>query len=432
MGMSRGALLAQVELPLAAPIILTGVRIVVVQNIGLAAIAALIGGGGFGTLGLPRNGADGDGSCAARHASDRRPRHRRDGGVRRRDRDAGTGPDMIEVKGLTKRFGSSTAVDDLSFEVADGEVLALVGTSGCGKSTTLRMLNRLIDPTEGSVRIDGRDVMQARLEELRLDIGYVIQGVGLFPHWTVARNIATVPRLKGWDKARIDARVRELLELFQLDPAEFADKYPAQLSGGQQQRVGVARAMAGDPSVLLMDEPFGALDPVTRAHLQDEFAAIQRRRRTTAILVTHDMDEAFKLADRIAVMDAGRILQIERSEALLRSPREGFVRQFVGLDDRALRILSLHFVHEVALPPPADRWEMRGGDIVDRAIGSQGAGAEARRHAARGGVSADLGGHRPAPCRATAKRSSGRSGRRTSGASAGTAHEVGKRPRPGS
>ncbi len=274
---------------------------------------------------------------------------------------------MIEVEDLTKRFGPATAVDSLSFRVANGEVLALVGTSGCGKSTTLRMINRLIDPTGGSVRIDGRDIMQVRLEELRLGIGYVIQGVGLFPHWTVARNIATVLRLKRWDRARIEARVRELLELFQLDPAEFADKYPSQLSGGQQQRVGVARAMAGEPSVLLMDEPFGALDPVTRAHLQDEFAAIQRRRKTTSILVTHDMDEAFKLADRIAVMDAGRILQIERSETLLRNPREGFVRQFVGLDDRALRILSLHSVEEITTPHPSGRWERQGGKLVDRA-----------------------------------------------------------------
>ena len=276
---------------------------------------------------------------------------------------------MIEVEELTKRFGDATAVDGISFEVAKGEVLALVGTSGCGKSTTLRMLNRLVDPTGGRVRIDGQDVMQARLETLRLGIGYVIQGVGLFPHWTVARNIATVPRLMGWDRARVDARVRELMELLQLDPEEFAGKYPSQLSGGQQQRVGVARALAGEPAVLLMDEPFGALDPVTRGRLQDEFAAIQRRRRTTAILVTHDMDEAFKLADRIAVMDAGRILQIDRSEALLRNPREGFVRQFVGLDDRALRVLSLHRVQEIAGPAPEGRWEMREGGPVERASG---------------------------------------------------------------
>ncbi len=273
---------------------------------------------------------------------------------------------MIEVRNLTKRFGAETAVDDISFDVTNGQVLALVGTSGCGKSTTLRMINRLIDPTSGHVTIDGRDTTSMPLEELRLGIGYVIQGVGLFPHWTVARNVATVPRLMRWERGKVDDRVAELLELFGLDPKEFAHKFPSELSGGQQQRVGVARAMAAEPAVLLMDEPFGALDPITRARLQDEFAAIQRRRRMTVILVTHDMDEAFKLADRIAVMDEGRILQIETPEDLLRGPREGFVRQFVGLDDRALRILSLHSVSEIAAEPADAPWEMRGEELYDR------------------------------------------------------------------
>ncbi|HLS18588.1 MAG TPA: ABC transporter ATP-binding protein, partial [Paracoccaceae bacterium] len=227
---------------------------------------------------------------------------------------------MIEARGLTKRFGDVLAVDDVSFAVDEGEVLALVGTSGCGKSTTLRMINRLIEPSAGQVLLQGKDTATMRLEELRLGIGYVIQGVGLFPHWTVARNIATVPHLLGWDRARIEERVTELLDLFGLEPREFAGKYPAELSGGQQQRVGVARAMAAEPAVLLMDEPFGALDPITRGRLQEEFASIQRRRRKTVILVTHDMDEAFRLADRIAVMDAGRILQIARPETLLRKP----------------------------------------------------------------------------------------------------------------
>ncbi len=273
---------------------------------------------------------------------------------------------MIEIRNLTKTFDGVTAVDDLSFDVPEGEVMALVGTSGCGKSTTLRMLNRLIEPTSGRVRIGDRDATAIPPEELRLGIGYVIQGVGLFPHWTVAQNIGTVPRLLRWDRSRIDARVRELMELFRLDPAEFADKYPSELSGGQQQRVGVARAMAAEPSVLLMDEPFGALDPVTRASLQDEFAAIQKRRRMTVILVTHDMDEAFRLADRIAVMDGGRILQIDSPERLLRAPREGFVRSFVGLDDRALRILSLHPVSDLARIPQEGRWTVRGGTVFDR------------------------------------------------------------------
>ena len=273
---------------------------------------------------------------------------------------------MIEASGLSKRFGESVAVDDVSFGVGKGEVLALVGTSGSGKSTTLRMLNRLIEPTEGRVTIDGRDTAAMRLEELRLGIGYIIQGVGLFPHWTVARNIATVPRLLRWQRGRIDRRVAELLELFGLDPAEFAGKYPTELSGGQQQRVGVARAMAAEPAVLLMDEPFGALDPITRARLQEEFAAIQRRRGVTAILVTHDMDEAFRLAHRVAVMDEGRILQIAPPEALLRAPQEGFVRRFVGLDDRALRVLSLHHVREIIVPVSEDRWQLRGDDVLDR------------------------------------------------------------------
>ncbi|MGX9855056.1 ABC transporter ATP-binding protein [Limimaricola variabilis] len=259
---------------------------------------------------------------------------------------------MIRVEGLTRRFGDAVAVDAIGFEVARGEVLALVGTSGCGKSTTLRMINRLIEPDKGRVEIAGRDAREMAPDALRRGIGYVIQGVGLFPHWTVARNISTVPRLLGWDRSRIAARVDELLELFGFDPAEAGPKYPAALSGGQQQRIGVARAMAAEPEILLMDEPFGALDPVTRARLQDEFTAIRRRSGLTAIIVTHDMDEAFRLADRIAVMDAGRILQIDTPERLLRGPREGFVRQFVGLDDRALRILSLHRVRELARPAP--------------------------------------------------------------------------------
>lgn len=272
---------------------------------------------------------------------------------------------MIEASGLSKRFGETIAVENVSFNVGMGEVLALVGTSGSGKSTTLRLLNRLIEPTRGRVTINGRDTAAMRVDELRLGIGYVIQGVGLFPHWTVSRNIATVPRLLRWDRKRIDRRVDELLELFGLEPAEFAGKYPSELSGGQQQRVGVARAMAAEPAVLLMDEPFGALDPITRSRLQDEFATIQRRRRITAILVTHDMDEAFRLADRVAVMDQGKVLQIAAPEALLRNPKEGFVGQLVGMDDRALRVLSLHLVREIVVPAPADRWQMRGGQVFD-------------------------------------------------------------------
>ncbi|MFT6533346.1 MAG: osmoprotectant transport system ATP-binding protein [Limimaricola cinnabarinus] len=278
---------------------------------------------------------------------------------------------MIRVTGLTKRFDGATAVNSLDFEVERGEVLALVGTSGCGKSTTLRMLNRLIEPDEGRIEIDGHDAREVSPDALRRGIGYVIQGVGLFPHWTVAQNIGTVPRLLRWDRARVRARVEELLDLFGLEASEYADKYPSELSGGQQQRVGVARAMAAEPAMLLMDEPFGALDPVTRGRLQDEFTAIRQRRGITAILVTHDMDEAFRLADRIAVMDAGQILQIDTPERLLRGPREGFVRQFVGLDDRALRILSLHRVSDLSRPaadaPAPAQWVAPGDTLREAA-----------------------------------------------------------------
>ena len=272
---------------------------------------------------------------------------------------------MIEVEGLSKRFGEVLAVDNVSFSVAAGEVLALVGTSGSGKSTTLRLINRLIEPSAGSVRLHSADTRSMPVERLRREMGYVIQGVGLFPHWTVSENIAVVPRLLGWERARIAARVDELLLLFALDPVEFRAKYPRQLSGGQQQRVGVARALAGEPSVLLMDEPFGALDPVTRARLQDEFATIQRERGITAIIVTHDLDEAFKLSHRVALMDRGRLLQIGTSESLIRSPSEWMVRQFVGPEERALRILSLHRVADHIEPAEAGRWRMDGRHAFD-------------------------------------------------------------------
>jgi len=261
---------------------------------------------------------------------------------------------MITVEGLTKSFGPVRAVDGISFELAEGEALALIGPSGCGKSTTLRMINRLIEPSAGRVLIDGVDTTGIPPATLRLRMGYAIQGIGLFPHRTVAQNIATVPRLLGWPRPHIAARVAELLELFGLPPAIFARKYPHELSGGQQQRVGVARAMAGKPAVLLMDEPFGALDPITRTRLQDEFLAIRRRMGTTVLLVTHDMDEAFKLADRLAVMEKGRIVQLDTPEALLRHPASAFVESLVGSEDRGLKLLSLAGV--TALMQPATGW----------------------------------------------------------------------------
>jgi osmoprotectant transport system ATP-binding protein len=253
---------------------------------------------------------------------------------------------MIAIENLSKRYGDSIVVDDVSFTVGDGEIVAVVGTSGAGKSTLLRMINRLVAPDAGRVLIDGQDTATIPEDELRHRIGYVIQGYGLFPHRTVAENIATVPRLLGWDRRRIAARVEELLDLFQLDPGEFAPKFPHQLSGGQQQRVGVARALAAKPALLLMDEPFGSLDPVIRGKAQDDLLTIQRRLGTTIVLVTHDMNEAFHLGDRIAVMDQARLLQYATPAQLLTHPAEPFVEQLVGTAERPFRLLSLVTVQD--------------------------------------------------------------------------------------
>ena len=261
---------------------------------------------------------------------------------------------MIEVENLTKRYGGTTVVDRVSLTVERGSIAAIVGTSGSGKSTLLRMINRLVEPTSGRVLIEGRDTRSEPAHLLRRRIGYVIQGHGLFPHRTVAQNIATVPRLLGWDARRIEARIRELLEVFSLDPATYADALPHQLSGGQQQRVGVARALAAEPAVLLMDEPFGALDPIIRTKAQDDLRDIQRRFATTVVLVTHDMDEAFRLGDRVAVMSAGQLLQYDRPAVLLTRPAAEFVARMTGLADRALRLLSLVTAGEAALPGPSD------------------------------------------------------------------------------
>lgn len=254
---------------------------------------------------------------------------------------------MIEIQNLSKRFGASLAVNDVSFKVEAGQFCMLVGTSGSGKSTTLRMINRLIEPTSGKILINGEDVTSIPGEQLRRRIGYAIQGIGLFPHRTIFDNIATVPRLLGWSSEDIAERVRELLELFHLDYDTFAHKYPQQLSGGQQQRVGVARALAAKPELLLMDEPFGALDPITREHLQDEMLRIQKQLGITLIMVTHDMEEAVKMGDVIAVMDQGELLQMTDPEDLLRNPREGFVKNLVGGVDRSLRLLTLTHVKDV-------------------------------------------------------------------------------------
>lgn len=257
---------------------------------------------------------------------------------------------MIRIEGLTKRYGASTVVDQVHMHVPRGSVTVIVGTSGSGKSTLLRMVNRLIEPTAGRVLIDGQDTRGEPPARLRRRIGYVIQGNGLFPHRTVEQNVATVPHLLGWDAARIERRVRELLEVFQLDPALYAGKYPHQLSGGQQQRVGVARALAAEPVVLLMDEPFGALDPIIRSKAQDDLLAIQRRFGTTVLLVTHDMDEAFRLGDRVAVMSGGRLLQCDHPARLLTAPADPLVAQMTGSADRALRLLSLTTVSALSRP----------------------------------------------------------------------------------
>ena len=258
---------------------------------------------------------------------------------------------MIRLDAVTKRFGDGVAVDNLHLDIAAGELCVLVGPSGCGKTTTLKMINRLEEPTSGRIFVDGADVKTTRPVELRRRIGYVIQQVGLFPHQTIAENIATVPRLLGWDRKRIDSRVGELLELLGLEPRRFAKRYPHELSGGQRQRVGVARALAADPPVLLMDEPFGALDPITRARLQEELVRLQSEVRKTIVFVTHDIEEAVAIGDRIAIFRQGGVLEQHDTPArLLGHPATPFVADFVG-GDRGLKQLSVTLVDPAALDP---------------------------------------------------------------------------------
>lgn len=245
----------------------------------------------------------------------------------------------IEFKNVSKRFDSGgLAVDQLSFAVEEGTTMALVGPSGCGKTTSLKMINRLIDPTSGEILVRGRSIAAIPLLELRRSLGYVIQYIGLFPHMTVAENVAVVPKLLRWPKAKIDARVDELLDLVGLPPDKYRNRRPRALSGGQQQRVGVARALAADPPILLMDEPFGALDPITRVRLQDELVQIQRKLHKTIMIVTHDMDEAVRLGDSIAVLQAGRLVQLGNPASLLAAPANAFVAELLG-HDRLLKLL---------------------------------------------------------------------------------------------
>lgn len=258
----------------------------------------------------------------------------------------------ILIENVTKRYGGKkAAVDQLTLEIPKGSVVMFVGPSGCGKTTTLKMINRLIEPTEGRIVINGEDVTHMNGDKLRRSIGYVIQAGGLLPHLTVAANIALVPHMLGWDKKRIAERVDELLDLVSLDPNVYRDRYPKELSGGQQQRVGVARAIAADPPVLLMDEPFGAVDPITRQRLQDELINIQSELHKTIVCVTHDFDEAVKLGDWIAVFDEGaRIVQYDTPERILAEPANEFVEDFIG-SGAGLKQLNLARVEDVDLLP---------------------------------------------------------------------------------
>jgi len=257
---------------------------------------------------------------------------------------------MIEFHQVSKQFERRTVVDDLTLTIAQGEFTVFIGASGSGKSTTLKMINRLIEHDSGYIRFAGEEIRRFKPEEIRRRMGYAIQSIGLFPHWTVEQNIGTVPQLLKWPRTRIRERVTELLTLLHLEPEQFRQRYPHQLSGGQQQRVGVARALAADPEVLLMDEPFGALDPVTRAALQIEIARIHQLSGRTIVLVTHDIDEALRLADRIVLLDHGRIIQQGAPASFLTDPANDLVRDFVGRSDIGIKLLALEVVSHYARP----------------------------------------------------------------------------------
>ncbi|MDQ3664187.1 MAG: betaine/proline/choline family ABC transporter ATP-binding protein [Actinomycetota bacterium] len=257
----------------------------------------------------------------------------------------------IRLEGLSKRFPGQReqAVDDLSMDIPEGEIVIFVGPSGCGKTTTMKLINRIIEPTSGRIFLDGEDVTKVNSDQLRRRMGYVIQQIGLFPHQTIAENIATVPRLLGWDKQRISDRVDELLETVGMDPGDYRKRYPKELSGGQRQRVGVARAMSADPDVMLMDEPFGAIDPITRDRLQNEFLRVQERIKKTIVFVTHDIDEAIKMGDRIAILrEQSHIAQFDTPERILVEPADDYVANFIGRG-ASLKRLSLSRVRDVEL-----------------------------------------------------------------------------------
>jgi osmoprotectant transport system ATP-binding protein len=279
----------------------------------------------------------------------------------------------LELRGVSKRYEGQQepAIHELSLTVPAGDVCVLVGPSGSGKTTTMRLINRMIPLTSGDILLGGSSVLRREPRALRREIGYVIQQVGLFPHQTVAENVAAVPRLLGWDKARVAARVRELLDLVGLEGGDIRERYPAQLSGGQRQRVGVARALAADPPLMLMDEPFGAIDPINRARLQDEFLSLQQKVRKTVVFVTHDIDEAIKMGDRIAILREGGVLaQYDTPAAILSHPADEFVARFVGAD-RALKRLALTTVAQLALAAPNGPTATAGAQRVSPATSAR-------------------------------------------------------------
>ncbi len=261
---------------------------------------------------------------------------------------------MLSLQKVTKIYpgaGHLKAVDELSFDLEEGEICTVVGPSGCGKTTAMKMINRLIPITSGKICIDGQDISRLNTIDLRRSIGYVIQNIGLFPNMTIGENIAIIPRLLKWDKSKIDEKVLRLLELVNLDPGEFRDRYPRELSGGQQQRIGVVRAMAGNPPIMLMDEPFGAIDPINRGHLQNEFLKVQEKVKKTIVFVTHDIDEAIKMGDKICLLRDGHLVQFSSPEEMLTHPKNDFVADFVG-GDRTLKRLNLFTIKRAMKKDP--------------------------------------------------------------------------------
>jgi osmoprotectant transport system ATP-binding protein len=278
--------------------------------------------------------------------------------------EAQTAPAEIAFRDVVKRYPGRDrpAVEKLSFEVPPGEICVLIGPSGCGKTTALKMVNRLISITDGDITIDGQSVRDLELTQLRRGIGYVFQQIGLFPHLTIENNIGAVPRLLGWSKTRIRERAGELLELVGLDPEDNLKRYPGEFSGGQQQRIGVARAMAADPPIMLMDEPFGAIDPIARERLQNDFLRLHRKVRKTVIFVTHDIDEAIKMGDQIAIMRDGHLVQMATADELLAAPADEFVASFVGAD-RGLKRLRVRTLNDIELDPPSTDGKPTGPTI---------------------------------------------------------------------